>query len=124
MSSAATVFDPTIVTAVLHHMNDDHVDDNVLIARAFGNPAAHQARMTHVDGHAGYWSYSSAALLEADDADARGDETHGADAPVAEHTVRVEWSTPITERPEIRREIVTLYDRACIELGLTPRPHE
>lgn len=119
MSSAATVFDPTIVTAVLHHMNDDHGDDNLLIARAFGSPAAHQARMTHVDGHAGYWAYSSAAQPEADDSDARG-----ADAPVAEHTVRVEWSTPITERAEIRREIVTLYDRACIELGLTPRPHE
>jgi hypothetical protein len=37
--------------------------------------------------------------------------------------VRVPWSGTITERSEIRREIVVLYDRACAKLGVTPRPH-
>jgi hypothetical protein len=36
----------------------------------------------------------------------------------------VPWSTEITERPEIRREIVVLYDAACAKLGIEPRPHE
>ncbi|HLU63846.1 MAG TPA: DUF2470 domain-containing protein, partial [Protaetiibacter sp.] len=30
-----TVFAPEVVEAVLHHMNDDHIDDNLLIVRAF-----------------------------------------------------------------------------------------
>ncbi|MGO1919788.1 MAG: DUF2470 domain-containing protein, partial [Microbacterium sp.] len=29
------IFDSDVVAAILHHMNDDHVDDNLLIARAF-----------------------------------------------------------------------------------------
>ena len=37
--------------------------------------------------------------------------------------VRVPWSEPITERPQIRREVVVLYERACAALGLEPRPH-
>ena len=30
---------------------------------------------------------------------------------------------PITERAEVRREIVALYDEACRRLGVEPRPH-
>ena len=30
----------------------------------------------------------------------------------------------ITERPEIRREIVKVYDAACAKLGVEPRPHD
>ena len=42
-----------------------------------------------------------------------------------EHTVRVPWPNgPISERPEIRREVVALYDAACAKLGVAPRPHE
>jgi hypothetical protein len=29
----------------------------------------------------------------------------------------------ITERPQVRREIVALYDAACERLGIEPRPH-
>ena len=101
-----TDFDPTIVTAVLAHMNGDHEDDNLLIARAFGDRAAVQAHMVDVDGEAGHWTY---ATDEAAD-------TH--------HPVRVAWTTTITERAQIRREIVVVYDRACAELGIAPREHE
>ena len=36
----------------------------------------------------------------------------------------VAWPAgPITERGEVRREIVALYDEACAVLGIEPRPH-
>ena len=96
-------FTAETVAAVLHHMNDDHLDDNLLIARAFGSPDATAATMTTLDHLGGTWAY-----------------TAGED----EHTVVVAWHAPISERQEIRREIVVLYDRACELLGLEPRPHE
>ncbi len=97
-------FDAPVVAAVLLHMNDDHVDDNVLIARAFGDRTASACRMTHVDGLAGHWVFDTKNAVEL--------------------SLRVQWSTPITERAQIRREIVGLYDRACDELGIEPRPHD
>ncbi len=98
-------FDPAIVAAVLHHMNDDHADDNLLIARAFseGTDAVTAAVMTGLDGDAGVWEVTRGETVE---------------------QLRVSWpGAPITERPEIRREVVALYDAACERLGVTPRPH-
>lgn len=109
MSPTDHAFDPSVVAAVLHHMNDDHFADNLLIARAFGDRSAQAARMVDVDGFAGHWLYS---VSSADDV-ARETETE----------LRVPWSVPITGRSEIRREIVALYDRACSALDLEPRPH-
>lgn len=83
-------------------MNSDHNDDNLLIARAFGDPDATSATMTTLDESGGTWSYTKGA---------------------AETDLVVPWSTTITERPEIRREIVVLYDAACERLGITPRAH-
>lgn len=79
-------------------MNSDHNDDNLLIARAFGDPAATSATMTTLDEHGGTWEHDGAELT-------------------------VPWSTTISERAEIRREIVALYDAACERLGIEPRPH-
>lgn len=98
-------FDEPVLAAVLGHMNGDHPDDNLLIARAFGpqSPIV-SATMTGFDGNGGTWS----AQL--------------ADGTVAQ--VRVEWpGGAISERPEVRREIVALYDEACRRLGVEPRPH-
>ena len=98
-------FDPAIVAAVLHHMNDDHADDNLLIARAFSQEAdaVTAAVMTGLDGDAGVWDVAYA------DRNAE---------------LRVPWpAAPITERAEIRREVVALYDAACERLGVEPRPH-
>ena len=99
------VFDPEIQRAVLAHMNDDHRDDNLLIARAFGEPDAAAATMTHFDGDGGDW------------------QAVGPDGGIRE--IRVAWpGGPITERREVRREIVALYDEACARLGVEPRPHD
>ena len=38
--------------------------------------------------------------------------------------LRVPWlGGSITERAEVRREIVALYDEACHRLGVPARPH-
>ncbi len=98
------LFDDAVVTAVLHHMNDDHRDDNLLIARAFGDAVTDSARMTGFDGDGGTWEVAT------------GDTTR---------ELRVPWpGGPITERGEVRREIVALYDGACARLGIEPRPHD
>jgi hypothetical protein len=98
-------FDDAVRTAVLAHMNGDHGDDNLLIARAFSpEPDVLTSKMVGFDGDGGDWLAGLAT----------GDEI----------VVRAPWpGGPITERPEVRREIVALYDESCRRLGVTPRPH-
>lgn len=97
-------FGPDVIAAVAHHMNDDHSDDSVLIVRALGDtPAASAAEVTHLDGA-------------------------GVDFAVTvdggQRTVRVPWSQPLTERPQIRQEFVRMYHEAAEKLGVTPRQTE
>ena len=96
-------FPDETVAGVLRHMNNEHLDDNLLIARAFGSADAVDAAMITLDGDGGTWVYTAAG---------------------SEHELVVPWSEPITERPQIRAEIVKLYDAACERLGIEPRPHE
>ncbi|WP_308281498.1 DUF2470 domain-containing protein [Pimelobacter sp. 30-1] len=97
-------FAPSVVDAVLAHMNSDHLDDNLLIVRAHAVPEAVAASMSDADGEAGSWTVI------------------GPEGPVGER--RILWpGGPITERAEIRREVVALYDAACVALGEEPRPH-
>jgi hypothetical protein len=98
----AHTFDENIVSAILTHMNHDHRDDNLLIARAMVAPDAEAATMTGLDGSAGMWNVT-----------VDGDERE----------VRIPWSVPITERAEVRREIVVLYEAACARLGVASRNH-
>lgn len=96
-------FSPQVVDAVLAHMNGDHTHDSLLIVRAFALHDAVDATMSGLDEEAGVWS-----------------------ATTAEGTVevRVPWPAGrITERAEIRREVVALYDAACERLGVEPRAH-
>lgn len=100
-----TTFSPEIVAAVLHHMNDDHNDDSLLIVKAFIEPHAHKAVMTSLDSEQGHWDYW----------------VEGSDTPVQ---TAVAWpGGSITERAEIRREVVKLYEQACNLLGIEQRPH-
>lgn len=100
------LFDEAVIRAVLAHMNGDHADDNLLIMRAFSPyPDVIGAVMTGLDGAAGEWRVQVA----------QGEE----------FAVRVPWpSGPITERAEVRREVVALYDEACRRQGVEARPHE
>ena len=99
-------FDDAALTGVLRHMNGDHADDNLLIVRAF-SPESDiiAATMIGFDGDGGDWR---AQPLTGD-----------------EFVVRLPWpGGPITERAEVRREIVAVYDESCRILGIQPRPHE
>lgn len=95
-------FDENVVTAVLTHMNTDHPEDNLLIARAFGSAEVETARMVGLDGSGGTWRIT---------------------AGTEQRDVTVPWSVPIRERAEIRREVVVLYEQACARLGVPARPH-
>jgi hypothetical protein len=98
-----STFSPDIVDAILRHMNGDHADDNLLIARAFVDPGATESTMVGLDGDGGFW-----------------------DVTAGEETTRASVAWPagaITERAEVRREIVALYDEACAVLGIEPRAH-
>jgi len=100
------IFDSDVVAAILRHMNGDHADDNLLIARAFASASdlpITDAVMTDLDGDGGVWQITRAGVPE---------------------ELRVPWpGGSITERPEVRREVVALYDAACARLGIEPRPH-
>ena len=96
-----TNFSDDVISGVTRHMNGDHMADNLLIARAFGYPGATSSTMVGVTGASGRWLVT----------DAEG-----------EHELTVEWpGGPITERPEIRREVVALYTAACAKLGVPAR---
>lgn len=99
------IFDESVRSAVLGHMNGDHGDDNLLIARAFGPDAdVVSSTMTGFDGDGGDWVAVTAS----------GEQIE----------VRAPWpGGRISERPEVRREIVALYDLACAKLGVEARPH-
>ena len=98
------------MAAVLHHMNDDHQADNLLITRAFAGDGAGTADivtavMTGFDGDGGDWTITLAD----------GTSTEA----------RIAWPIgSISERIEVRQQIVQLYDDACVALGVEPRPHE
>lgn len=85
-------------------MNSDHSADNLVIVRAFVDEAATSACMTALDGDGGTWEVGSTSELR-------------------EATIL--WPNgSITERAEIRREVVALYDAAAAKLGVPPRDHE
>jgi hypothetical protein len=98
----AHTFDENVVAAVLKHMNSDHTDDNLLIARAFVSADAEAATMVDLDGAGGTWRVRTGEI---------------------EKDVVVPWSVPVTERAEIRREVVVLYESACERLGVPARAH-
>ncbi|WP_285731057.1 DUF2470 domain-containing protein [Nocardiopsis sp. ATB16-24] len=96
-------FSPEVVAAVTAHMNDDHPEDTLLICRALGGrPEATAARMVGLDGDGGDYAVTVDGV---------------------EHTVRIPWARPLTERPQIRAEVVRMYREARERLGAAPREH-
>lgn len=96
-------FSPEVVAAALHHMNHEHIDDDVVIVRAFAGREVRTAVMHALDERGDSWRY----------------ETEG-----EHHEARIPWpGAPLSERAEIRRDVVALYDAACQKLGAAARRH-
>lgn len=94
-------FTPDVVEAIARHMNDDHAEDSVLIVRALGGqPEATAAVLTGLDADGVDFSV----------------EVEGRTVPV-----RIPWSRRLTERSQVRVEVVRMYDQARKALGLPPR---
>ncbi len=97
MDDSANPFDDAVIEAVLRHMNEDHADDSVTICRAFGGrPDAITATMTGLDGTGGEF------------------EVDGPEG--GRSVVRIPWSEPISERPQIRAEVARLHGEAVKRL--------
>lgn len=104
MSDAPSPFSPEVVTAIARHMNDDHVEDNVTICRGLGGqPTTTAATMTGMTPE----GITFGATLD------DGTETE----------VVVPWSEPITERAQVRMEVVRMHTEASEALGLPAREH-
>ncbi|MET0931446.1 MAG: DUF2470 domain-containing protein [Aeromicrobium sp.] len=95
-----TTFPAEVVEAVLHHMNDDHTDDSLVIVRAFAETDAVSAVMTGLDSAGGTWDVDSGS---------------------SSRTVTIPWTEPALERADLRREVVRLHDQAVEKLGLPAR---
>lgn len=88
-----TRFPPDVVAAVCRHMDDDHAEAALLIARALGEvPDAVAARTTDLDGDGLVLTVTR-----------RGGD---------EQVVRVPFAAPVTERAEVRAAVVELHERA------------
>ncbi len=85
-------FPPEVVLAVTTHVNEDHAAETLLICQVHGaRPDATAARMTGVDETGGDYMVTVGGL---------------------ETPVRIPWGHPITERAQIRWEIVRFYREA------------
>jgi putative heme iron utilization protein len=85
-------FVPAVIEAIARHMNDDHAEDSLLICRMLGGqPAAERAMMTGMD---------EAGIVFT--AEVGGEAV----------AVRIPWSQPVTERAQVRSEVVRMHERA------------
>ena len=93
-------FSPEVVAQIMAHMNGDHAADNLTIVRALGPlPGAERARMSGMDAE----GIDFAALVE------------GHEVPV-----RLPWSQRLTERAQVRPEVVRMHEQAVAALGGAP----
>jgi heme oxygenase len=90
-------FEPKVIAAICHHMNTDHAADTLVICRGAGDQrGAEAARMTGFDGDGADF----AALVD------------GVEVPV-----RIRWASPLSERAEVRPEIVRLFTESKAALA-------
>ncbi|MCC6236688.1 MAG: DUF2470 domain-containing protein [Dehalococcoidia bacterium] len=98
------LFAPEVIEAVKRHMNQDHPEESLAICQGLGDrPTASSALMTGMDAVG-----IEFAVVEAG----------------AQSVVRVPWSEPVTERAQIRAEVVRMYQEACARLGIAPVERE
>lgn len=97
------VFVPDVIEAIARHMNDDHAEDNALICRALGGvDDVITATMTGMN--------PDGIVFDAT-------------TPGGVVTVQVPFAAPITERADVRHEVVRMYGEACEALGIEPPHH-
>lgn len=109
MSDAPSPFSPDVVAAIARHMNDDHGEDNVTICRGLGRqPTTTAATMTGMTPEGIVFTATV------------GGADHG---QTDEVEVVVPWSEPITERAQVRAEVVRMQTEAAAALGLPAREH-
>ncbi|HET8930343.1 MAG TPA: DUF2470 domain-containing protein [Acidimicrobiales bacterium] len=90
-----------VITAVAHHMNSDHVDDNVVICRGLG----------------GCDDATAATFVGMTTTVARFSVT----GPDGEREIEIEFADEVSERAQVRTEVAGLYHRSAALLGLPPR---
>lgn len=84
--------DATAQRAIVDHLNDDHPEDTLLLCRTLGGePTAERA-----------WAHG----VDVDGLDLR------AEVDGTEVAVRLPFAERITERAQVRAEVVRLYERA------------
>jgi len=100
MSADTTpTFGPDVVDAICRHMNGDHADDCLRMVQGLGGVPATAATMTGLD--------DLSAFFRATTEDGELD-------------VALPWSHRLTERAEVRTEVVVMHEQACRALGLEP----
>lgn len=93
-------FPPEAVEQIARHMNEDHAEDNVLIVRGLGGAqAATAARVSGLDAE----GIEFAAVVD--------------EIAVP---VRIPFAERLTERQQVRAEVVRMYREACATLGIEP----
>ncbi|GLZ03422.1 hypothetical protein Acsp03_08890 [Actinomadura sp. NBRC 104412] len=102
--SAGDPFGEEVVRQIARHMNEDHAQDCLLICRALGGrPDAGRARMSGLDAD----GIDFVATVD------------GHDVPV-----RIPWSRRLTERAQVRHEVVRMATEARESLGIAaPEGH-
>jgi len=90
-------FTDDVVRQIMRHMNDDHAADCLTICRALGGrPGATSARMTGLDAEAIEFAVS--------------------DGGVEQH-VRIPFGERLTERVQVRHEVVRMTEEARAALS-------
>lgn len=97
-------FDDSVIAAITRHMNEDHAADTLVICRGVGgHPAATAARMDTFDGTGADFTTT----------------VDGVEVPL-----RITWSQPLSQRAEVRPEIVRMYHESRAKLGMpAAEPH-
>jgi len=91
-----------VVDAVTAHMNGDHAEDNVVICQGVGGrPDVRAATLTGLDLEAVTFTVTT--------------ESGATDE------VRIPFSSPLADRPQIRAEVAEMFHRSAELLGLPPR---
>ncbi|MBG6089997.1 hypothetical protein IW256_004110 [Actinomadura viridis] len=112
-----------MVRQITRHMNDDHAEDCAAICRALGGrPGAHAARMTGLDADGiDFVALMDPAGEPPGDEGQEGGSGAGSGGAGREVPVRIPWSRRLTERAQVRHEVVRMAAEARAALGPAAR---